>query len=496
MGDTVTLTPHPQRVMLLGATGTIGRATTRALLADGHEVICLVRPGAKDLPAAADIRFGQVADPVSLRDDGFRGEGFDVLVSCLASRSGAPQDAWAIDHAANAWGPGVTASLMEQLLPDWPPEKNEEGKAYKADTRDEWRFRLGMYYALAGEQEKASGYFNEMLATPAVPDSQWVAAAKRFLETYHTPTDLYKACIEAEGCDPRRALTSLIEAIPPDEYPNALAALSEAGVSLRTTGYFDFDGDEVSESWFTVRHHAGEKLEFWIVMPSDDGIKAIFVDNLDSNRPKVSYYDEEEYPPTTLIDDSIAIRVERTPGKLNPHLVRPVLPQLYPDRFQDAVDAARIALLSGADPEKVYRDLLAIQKSPGLLCRAFWRCDEYYYLLGLAAELGKHPKEAIDAYLTLWRDYTRSPFTTMARLKLVWTGVTPTPTVTKTPTTTPIVTLTPGTPSPTTFGTPAVTTPTPTQPLGTGPAPTATLTPQTPDPNPYPIITPIYTPYP
>ena len=33
----------PARVMVLGATGTIGRATVRALLAQGHEVVCLIR---------------------------------------------------------------------------------------------------------------------------------------------------------------------------------------------------------------------------------------------------------------------------------------------------------------------------------------------------------------------------------------------------------------------------------------------------------------------
>jgi divinyl chlorophyllide a 8-vinyl-reductase len=42
-----------------------------------------------------------VTDPASLARDGFRGERFDVLVSCLASRSGAPDDAWAIDCAAH-----------------------------------------------------------------------------------------------------------------------------------------------------------------------------------------------------------------------------------------------------------------------------------------------------------------------------------------------------------------------------------------------------------
>ncbi|PZF75671.1 epimerase [Aestuariivirga litoralis] len=101
MTDHETPPKAPQRVMLLGATGTIGRAAAQALIADGHRVVCFVRPGASGLPEGSVVRFGQVTDPASLRRDGFAGERFDVLVSCLASRSGAPADAWAIDHAAH-----------------------------------------------------------------------------------------------------------------------------------------------------------------------------------------------------------------------------------------------------------------------------------------------------------------------------------------------------------------------------------------------------------
>jgi divinyl chlorophyllide a 8-vinyl-reductase len=87
---------------MLGATGTIGRATVRALLRRGHEVVCFVRARAgAALNNGATIRVGEVCDPVSLARDGFRGERFDVLVSCLASRTGAPRDAWAIDHGAH-----------------------------------------------------------------------------------------------------------------------------------------------------------------------------------------------------------------------------------------------------------------------------------------------------------------------------------------------------------------------------------------------------------
>ena len=100
-----------RRVFVLGATGTIGQATVRALVARGHEVVCLVRPRAgaggvlqvddtvRLLPGAS-VRVGDVQDPVSLQRDGFCGERFDALVSCMASRTGVPRDAWAIDHQA------------------------------------------------------------------------------------------------------------------------------------------------------------------------------------------------------------------------------------------------------------------------------------------------------------------------------------------------------------------------------------------------------------
>jgi divinyl chlorophyllide a 8-vinyl-reductase len=87
---------------MLGATGTIGRATVQALLARGHEVVCWVRAGAQvPLPPGATARLGEVTDPATLARDGFRGERFDVLLSCMASRSGTPRDAWAIDHQAH-----------------------------------------------------------------------------------------------------------------------------------------------------------------------------------------------------------------------------------------------------------------------------------------------------------------------------------------------------------------------------------------------------------
>ena len=101
----------PQRVLLFGGTGTIGQATVRALQRLGHTVVCVVRarsgPGGsasladcqRILPGA-QLRVADVMDAAALVRDAVCGEHFDAVVSCLASRTGAPQDAWAIDHQA------------------------------------------------------------------------------------------------------------------------------------------------------------------------------------------------------------------------------------------------------------------------------------------------------------------------------------------------------------------------------------------------------------
>jgi len=93
----------PKTVCVAGATGTIGRAVVRECVARGHTVTALVRSEqAGDLPelAGADVRVvdvGQQMD-VSLALADITP---DVVISCLASRSGSPQDAEAIDLHAN-----------------------------------------------------------------------------------------------------------------------------------------------------------------------------------------------------------------------------------------------------------------------------------------------------------------------------------------------------------------------------------------------------------
>ena len=108
----MTTPSQPKRVLLLGATGTIGQATVRELLARGHSVVCVVRlMSSKDQSRSLEVleaslpgaifRIAEVSDTQSLAQDGFCGEAFDAVISCLASRTGTKRDAQRIDYGAN-----------------------------------------------------------------------------------------------------------------------------------------------------------------------------------------------------------------------------------------------------------------------------------------------------------------------------------------------------------------------------------------------------------
>ncbi len=92
----------PLHVLLLGASGTIGRATLDALLAAGHRVTCLARPGSVIKgQTGAQVLCADLSD-AHATEAALRGLGrFDAVLSCMASRSGAPRDAWAVDHDAH-----------------------------------------------------------------------------------------------------------------------------------------------------------------------------------------------------------------------------------------------------------------------------------------------------------------------------------------------------------------------------------------------------------
>ena len=92
------------KVAVAGASGTIGRAMVRECVARGYAVTALVR--SRPIAALPELRGAEI-ETVDVTDRFALHSVIDkiapdAVISCLASRSGSPKDALAIDYQANA----------------------------------------------------------------------------------------------------------------------------------------------------------------------------------------------------------------------------------------------------------------------------------------------------------------------------------------------------------------------------------------------------------
>jgi len=110
--DLATAKPEDVRVMVAGCTGYIGRFVTKELIKRGYQVVAFSREksgvgGKKSMDdvqkdfSGAECVFGDVTNMDSIRKCFSEVGKVDVVVSCLASRTGGIQDSWDVDYQAS-----------------------------------------------------------------------------------------------------------------------------------------------------------------------------------------------------------------------------------------------------------------------------------------------------------------------------------------------------------------------------------------------------------
>ncbi len=91
-----------KRVVVVGGTGYIGKYVVRESVRRGFDTVAIVRPGSspkEEYTKGATIIYGDVTDEESMNKVAFNSK-TDVIISCLASRSGTKDDSYKIDYQA------------------------------------------------------------------------------------------------------------------------------------------------------------------------------------------------------------------------------------------------------------------------------------------------------------------------------------------------------------------------------------------------------------
>ena len=336
------------------------------------------------------------------------------------------------DEASTGWGPEAAISIATPLLDIWPPEQDTRGHPYPPDALDQLRYRLGVLSALADQSQDATRIMSEIIDTPAVSDSSWVTPAQQFLRLYQKPEDLFVACQQAQFCNLRDALRTMVRYSATDDPSQVLSYLQRHGVILRSSSLFDFDQDGQAERWMIIVPKAEAKLEFWILSKMGNEIQPVFVQLFEAGEAYPSYHEPAGTIPIVQFELHKGFIFKRLAETGEAYIQWVDVEYARPTIILDGYNQALIALMDEASPIEVRNTLLDLLNSPRFVgdCIAFRICDQFHYTLALAYNLTGEDSHAIDEYLWVWRNYGQSPYSTLARLKLDYF---PLPTYTQTP---------------------------------------------------------------
>jgi len=176
-------------------------------------------------------------------------------------------------------------------------------------TEDQVLYRLGEYYARLGEVEKANEFFTKAIDTQPTSNKsnpKWAQAAQIFLNDYQKESDYYKVCSKVIKCNMREALQQLIAKIKPDSLITTTDFLKTAGVSIKSSGFVNFDANDRIEQWLVVQFPNRATREFWILVQESTKVYGLLVAEITTNKPELKEFEgTKNYVLTTSKGESL-----------------------------------------------------------------------------------------------------------------------------------------------------------------------------------------------
>ena len=353
--------------------------------------------------------------------------------------------------------------LVNAWLQTWPTEID---KLLGPSAQDYFRLKLGTWYALRGETERAQTILRMVRDYPAYPESTIASQmAGAYLENYEAGLNPVGACgavyrtIEnaqleippsgglesAQGwpynvCDLEISFQKTIFTFTPHDIPELINWLGTHQVAVWVVKQADLNDDGVEDWVALLKMPASRAWRLWALIRDEKGLNAIIAQ--DYFWPKESFSATlmhlQPYPDSphinifTLDNNTAAFQIIERQGKLHAtpfplsELPAKYQPMPSPAEKQDqTIERIEQALFDSDNaPEALgplqsllAGDIIEFDYSPG--------SDEpdrvrprLFYLLGLAYELSSNAREAVQAYWQLWHDYPDNPYTLMARRKL------------------------------------------------------------------------------
>ncbi len=361
--------------------------------------------------------------------------------------------------------------LLNAWVQTWPSTIDE---IWGESAQDYFRFKLGTWYALRGDSDRAQSVLQMVRDHPANPKftiaSQMAGA---YLEKYQSGFNLVGACgaasetlnhallqipnvslvedLEPETmrqaigfaapywfypphnvCDLWNSFRQTIRTFTPHDIPEVINWLNKHRVGVWVVKQADLNDDGMDDRVARLKLPGDQTWNQYALIQDQNGLNAVFIPGDINPNPGKEYTatlthfkmgaDSVHVNVFTFGDEATAFQILERQGQFRaePFPLSELTPeQLPPLTRDDKVARAEQALFESGDITQAIetlKDLLAGPNSEP--DRPSITKPRLLYLLGLAHELSGNERDAVQAYWQLWHDYPDNPYTLMARRKL------------------------------------------------------------------------------